>query len=286
MSSPDQNCQPNYYAIIPAYVRYCKNLEPAAKLFYGELTALANKEGYCWATNQYFSELYDVDERTITRWLSSLKENNFIHVDTKKVGMYWDRKIYILPFNQNNFSDVTKTSNTMGQKCSGRSDEKVHNSITLSNNTREQQQQEEPPPSSVVAAFYPCLKEIQITDDDRKVLMKFSEHRIRLAIEYISHPGFVIKKSLMATMVWHCQAVSPPTHEIEERAKISPQQKIAFEYNEKIKTHKVVYEENQKLIKENRMKLNLGGRLTSISLNNPVGEVKKDLDQSARELRL
>ena len=36
----------NYYAIIPATVRYDSELKPAEKLLYGEVTALANKNGY------------------------------------------------------------------------------------------------------------------------------------------------------------------------------------------------------------------------------------------------
>ena len=38
-----QKEQPNYYAIIPATVRYDTNLKYAKKLLYGEITALANK---------------------------------------------------------------------------------------------------------------------------------------------------------------------------------------------------------------------------------------------------
>ena len=53
----EQNSQPTYYAIIPADVRYSKNIVPQAKLLYGEITALTNKKGWCWATNKYFFTL-------------------------------------------------------------------------------------------------------------------------------------------------------------------------------------------------------------------------------------
>jgi len=71
--------KPNYYAIIPAEVRYSENLTPNAKLLYAEITALSQKDGSCWASNKYFSNLYNVSTVTISRWISSLVENNFIN---------------------------------------------------------------------------------------------------------------------------------------------------------------------------------------------------------------
>lgn len=63
---------PSYYAIIPAKVRYDQNVPANAKLLYGEITALCNKEGYCWATNAYFANLYGVHKNTVSDWIAKL----------------------------------------------------------------------------------------------------------------------------------------------------------------------------------------------------------------------
>ena len=75
--------QKAYYAIIPANVRYEKDLAPNAKLLYGEITALCNEKGYCWATNQYFAELYNVSDRTIKNWISQLTDKGYIQRSVK-----------------------------------------------------------------------------------------------------------------------------------------------------------------------------------------------------------
>ena len=71
--------QKAYYAIIPANVRYDKDLPPNAKLLYGEITALCNEKGYCWASNQYFSELYGVSVLSIKRWVNSLVTKGYVY---------------------------------------------------------------------------------------------------------------------------------------------------------------------------------------------------------------
>lgn len=68
----------SYYAVIPANVRYDESLPPNAKLLYGEITALCNAEGYCWASNKYFADLYGVSIASIKRWIKSLIDNGYI----------------------------------------------------------------------------------------------------------------------------------------------------------------------------------------------------------------
>ncbi|EOH47714.1 helix-turn-helix domain-containing protein [Enterococcus faecium] len=77
----------SYYAIIPANVRYDDSLIPSAKLLYGEITALCNEKGYCWASNEYFANQYKVSKPTIQNWLKSLEEKGYIYREVKyKVG--------------------------------------------------------------------------------------------------------------------------------------------------------------------------------------------------------
>lgn len=74
----------NYYAIIPATVRYDIKLKANEKLLYGEITALSNRNGYCYAQNRYFAKLYNVSQETVSRWLSHLQELGYIKTEVKR----------------------------------------------------------------------------------------------------------------------------------------------------------------------------------------------------------
>ena len=77
----EEKQKPAYYAIIPAHVRYDEGLPPNAKLLYGEITALCNMEGFCWAGNPYFAKLYGVKVRAVQRWIEALAEAGHILVE-------------------------------------------------------------------------------------------------------------------------------------------------------------------------------------------------------------
>ena len=88
--------KPNYWANIPANVRYDNSLKPMEKLLYAEITALLNKKGYCFASNAYFARLYECDKTTVSRWISNLQKKGYIKVvlnrDSKNTVL--DRKIF------------------------------------------------------------------------------------------------------------------------------------------------------------------------------------------------
>ena len=90
-----ENEQPSYYAIIPASVRYDK-IPANAKLLYGEITALCNANGYCWASNQYFASLYGVTTQAISKWVNLLAKAGHIKLKYEYNGKeIKQRHIYI-----------------------------------------------------------------------------------------------------------------------------------------------------------------------------------------------
>ena len=70
--------EPNYYAVIPSEVRYDTELKDKAKLLYGEITSLSNKDGCCYASNRYFAELYGVSQTTISLLIKNLIDRGYI----------------------------------------------------------------------------------------------------------------------------------------------------------------------------------------------------------------
>lgn len=109
------NEQPSYYSITPANVRYDRKLKANEKLLFGEITALANKSGYCTATNGYFAPLYDVTKTTISNWINHLKEKGYVKVVFQKNGkQIIGRKIYPVmnPIKKNKDTSVKEKDNT------------------------------------------------------------------------------------------------------------------------------------------------------------------------------
>lgn len=86
---------PGFFAILPASVRYDRRLKPAEKIFYAEITSLADKTGYCYASNAYFCPLYDTTERTVQRWVKHLQELGYVAVSYARDGAANQR--YISP---------------------------------------------------------------------------------------------------------------------------------------------------------------------------------------------
>nr|DAR94698.1 MAG TPA: replisome organizer protein [Caudoviricetes sp.] len=151
---------PGYYGILPANVRYDKNLKPMEKIMYSELTALSSKNGYCNATNSYFAELYEVNKNTVSLWIGDLEKAGYIKTKliyepgTKNIK---ERRIYIAdPITKNNdiyhekeVDPITKNNDTPITKNREDNNTSINNTrliITTNNNLEniiENQEQKE-----------------------------------------------------------------------------------------------------------------------------------------------
>lgn len=121
----------SYYSIIPATVRYNNNLKPAEKLLYGEITALTNAKGYCYAKNRYFANLYDVTLHTVSQWISHLEKMGYIKIEMIRNGKkeIEERRIYIndVPYIQKNtYPYVSKSTYPIDEKVK---DNNINNNI-------------------------------------------------------------------------------------------------------------------------------------------------------------
>lgn len=121
----------SYYAIIPASVRYDESLPPNAKLLYGEITALCNAEGYCWASNKYFADLYGVSVVSISKWINALVDRGYLssqivykegtkEIDKRYLTIVYDpiKENFNTPIKENfkeNNTSPNNTSNTINE---------------------------------------------------------------------------------------------------------------------------------------------------------------------------
>ena len=69
-----------HYIIVPAVVRYDGRLPLGSRLLYGEIKALSNKHGFCFASNGWFAKRYDVTDVTVSNWISKLKKCKYIQI--------------------------------------------------------------------------------------------------------------------------------------------------------------------------------------------------------------
>lgn len=89
--------KPNFYAVLPADVRYDENIPPNAKLLYAEISALIGKEGYCYASNAYFYETFGFSEKTVARLINALEDHGYVKrvISRDNKGQVDMRKIYL-----------------------------------------------------------------------------------------------------------------------------------------------------------------------------------------------
>ena len=68
----------NWAAVIPARYILAKDISSTQKLILGLISSLSNLKGYCFASNDYFSELLAVKKSSISHAISDLEKKGYI----------------------------------------------------------------------------------------------------------------------------------------------------------------------------------------------------------------
>ena len=102
-------------------MRFDEKLSANAKLLYGEIKALCDQQGCCWASNYYLATLYRVHKETVSLWLRQLRERNLIRiVITPEAGN--QRRIYLTDASSEPTPSCEKPPEAGGKTSGGLSD--------------------------------------------------------------------------------------------------------------------------------------------------------------------
>ena len=79
------------YVQVPMVVLLDEDLSSTTKLLMGLITTLSMKDGYCYASNRYLSNLLKVSKRTISSSITALRRKKYVEIGNDDSA----RKIYL-----------------------------------------------------------------------------------------------------------------------------------------------------------------------------------------------
>lgn len=183
---------PNYYAVLSANIRYNKELTLFEKMLYGEITALTNSKGYCFAKNKYFADLYERSSRQISRAFSNLEKNGFIIIENNNETDRKRRIFLTKNIGKNGVESTTPLDKNVyppRQKCLPPLDKNVYpiySNNNINNNIREKSIKKEKisPPVFGIKNKYGKYQNVLLTEEEYNRLV--AEKNGAMAIDYFS----------------------------------------------------------------------------------------------------
>lgn len=172
----EENEKPSYFAIIPADVRYDKDLTPMAKLLYGEITCLTQKNGYCWASNSYFAELYGMSKDRISKLISSLEKNGYITIEIiRNENKQIVQRIIRLTLSVKITEPIVKNNETPIVK---KDKDNITSIINNTSNNNINTSTEKPKKSNSKAPLFDRIKEYTQNEELRECLSKYLQFKL------------------------------------------------------------------------------------------------------------
>lgn len=170
--------KPNFYSIIPAYVRYSSDINSFEKILYSEITALCDKNGYCFASNNYFSKVFEKHRNSISRSLKILEKAQFIRIDIDQdKGNF--RKIYLKnvnsPITKNCVTPNTKNcayNNTSINNVSLYRENEKNNDVSVSSKNAKKEKTNK----KKIDLIFDKLSEFEISNQLEKSISNFLEY--------------------------------------------------------------------------------------------------------------
>ena len=114
--------------------------------------------------------------------------------------------------------------------------------------------------------------------------MCYSEHRVTHAAEFVKRKQNI--DSPIGLMMWVCQQPSLPELPRESRKNMTPQQKLAWEYNQFLSSNGYAAQakQNEEKIPNDRMVILEQGQPMPITLNHPLHILQEDFRKSKEEI--
>jgi hypothetical protein len=111
---------------------------------------------------------------------------------------------------------------------------------------------------------------LDLSNQEKSSLMTFSEYRVAHAVEFVKRKQDV--DSVIGLLIWVCQQPVLPELPRQRRKNLTPQQKLAWEYNQFLSSNSYVAlaKQNEEMIPNDRMMILELGRPMSITLNHPL----------------
>ena len=149
---------------------------------------------------------------------------------------------------------------------------------------KEEKEEEKRAAAAYSRTVYKCLDELDLSDQEKRSLMCYSEHRVAHAVEFVKKKKNV--DSPIGLLTWVCQQPTLPELPRESQKSRTPQQKLAWEYNQFLSSNGYTAQakQNEEKIPNDRMVILEQGQLMPITLNHPLQILQEDFRKSKEEI--
>jgi hypothetical protein len=79
-----ENIFQSFWTVIPTVIFEDERVPLRAKKLYGLISSLTQKEGFCWASNNFLSERSKIPLGTVRRYLKLLKKLKYVDYEINK----------------------------------------------------------------------------------------------------------------------------------------------------------------------------------------------------------